>query len=525
MCHMPSDAVSPRLDAVLFDVDGAIADTGQAHAGAWKRLFDEYLSSRAAREHGEPTPFDADSDYRRSIAGWPPCDGLRRFLASRGIELPEGTPDDAANRETVWGLTNRQDGFFRDWIDEHGVQAFPGTMALVDALHRDAVGVGVFSTSRFAECVLRRAGVLERFDVRFDATDLALERPTGNRHAALLLGLAARLGAAPRHAAIVEDTAALVQAGKQAGFAFAVGIDRGGHGDVIASSGADLVVADAGEIALDAARLAPRMVDNLPSLEHSWSEIEARIRAARPVVFLDYDGTLTDIVENPDEALLPDETRGVLAALAERIPVAVVSGRDLTKLRQFVGLDTIYYAASHGFEIAGPNGYYRVARGADAYAQALDDAESALARALGDIRGHSIERKAFAIAVHYRRVAEADVARIEQAIDTTLAAFPRLRKNGGKKVFEIVPTMRWHKGEAVSSLVERMEPDSGKALPIYVGDDLTDEDALRALCGRGIGVVVRDGARRTSARYSVDGPDEVCTFLARLAALTDAAGA
>jgi len=516
---MTTTRTSPRLDAVLFDMDGVVTDTAEAHAAAWKRLFDDYLSERASREGHALVPFDAEQDYRRFVDGMPRYDGVRSFLASRGIALPEGKPGDPPDRETVCGLGNRKDGFFREWLEQHRVRTFPGTMALIDGLQRSGVRTGIFSASRNASDVLRRAGVLDRFEARFDGTDLAQLGLLGKPDPAMLLALAERLGIAPERAAIIEDAVAGVQAGARGGFGFVVGVDRGGNGEALASNGADLVVGDAGELDLDAARLAPRTIDGLPSLGEHWSEIEARVCAAKPAVFLDYDGTLTDIVEDPDKAFLSEETRCVLSTLAQGTPVAVVSGRDLAKLREFVALDSIYYAASHGFEIAGPNGYHQVAEGADTYVDALDDAQNALGPALEGIRGHFVERKAFAMAVHYRRVAESDIAAVEQAVDDTLVAFPRLRKTGGKKVFEIVPDMRWHKGEAVSTLLEHMGLDWNEAFPIYVGDDLTDEDAFRMISGRGLGIVVREGTRRTSADYAVDGPAEVRALLARFAAL------
>lgn len=516
---MSLDAASPRLEAVLFDMDGVVTDTAEAHANAWKRLFDDYLAEHARSEGGKLVPFDAESDYRRFVDGMPRYDGVRSFLASRGIALPEGSPGDPPGRESVCGLGNRKDRFFHEWLEQHTVRTFPGTLALLDALRQNGIGAGVFSASRNAEDVLTRAGVLGCFDARFDGTDLESGDLAGKPDPAMLLALAERLGVAPGRAAVVEDAVAGVRAGARGRFAFVVGIDRGGNEDALATNGADVVVADAGELALEAARLTVRTVDKVPSLGDHWSEIEACIRAEEPVVFLDYDGTLTDIVEDPDEAFLPEETRAVLALLAQTLPVAVVSGRDLGKVRDFVALDSVYYAASHGFEIAGPGGLHEIARGADSYVAALDEIERELRPALEGIRGHSIERKAFAMAVHYRRVADGDVAAVERVVDHTLASFPRLRKTNGKKVFEIVPAMRWNKGEAVKWLLERMGLEWGKTLPVYVGDDLTDEDAFRMLSRRGIGVVVREGARPTSARYGIAGPADVRAFLARLAAL------
>ena len=238
---MSTAVVSPRLDAVLFDMDGVVTDTAEAHAGAWKQLFDEYLCARALRTGGEFVCFDADADYRRFVDGMPRYDGVRSFLASRGIELPEGSPDDACDRESVCGLGNRKDGFFRQWLEEHAVRTFPGTLALMDDLRRNGIGAGIFSASRNAEDVLRRADVLGLFDARFDGSDLAHHGLPGKPHPAMLLALADRLGVAPGRAAVIEDAVAGVQAGARGKFGFVVGIDRGACGDTLASNGAHLV--------------------------------------------------------------------------------------------------------------------------------------------------------------------------------------------------------------------------------------------------------------------------------------------
>jgi alpha,alpha-trehalase len=519
---MRDESLSPPLDAALFDMDGVVTDTADAHAAAWKRLFDAYLSKRAEKPGTDFVPFDMEHDYRRFVDGMPRYDGVKTFLQSRGIELPFGGPDDAPDRESICGLGNRKDQFFQEWLQSHPVRTYPGTLALLERMRGCGIKLGVFSASRNAGEVLKRAEVLDMFDARFDGTDLARLGLPGKPEPAMLNALAKQLGVAPSHAAVVEDAVAGVQAAVRGGFGFVVGIDRGHYAEALALNGASIVVGDAGELRLgEDRRLGARTIDNVPSVQDHWSEIAARVRAAEPAVFLDYDGTLTPIVPDPDQALLDSKTREALAMLSERVPVTIVSGRDLRKLHEFVGLESIYYVASHGFELAGPGGSHQVVEGAQAYEAELDRAERALGVALKDIAGYSIERKAFAMAVHFRRVADADVVTVERAVHGVLAAHPRLRMGGGKKVFELLPAIRWNKGEAVSSLVEKLGLDSDKVLPIYVGDDLTDEDAFRILGTRGIGVVVRDGARRTSAGYGLAGPEEVRAFLMRLATLLD----
>jgi beta-phosphoglucomutase family hydrolase len=242
-----------RIDAVIFDMDGVITDTASTHAAAWKRLFGEYLGERARRT-GEPFhPFDAD-DYRRYVDGKPLYDGVRDFLASRGITLPEGDPTDPPDRETVCGLGNRKDAYFLAQLHERGAQAYPSTVALVGRLAARGVRTAIISASRNLTQVLNAAGVGDLFHVEVDG--LAAERLglPGKPDPAVFLKAARRLGIEPARAAIVEDALAGVEAGRRGGLAFVVGVDRTGHDDALRAAGADLVVLDLGALELEGRR-------------------------------------------------------------------------------------------------------------------------------------------------------------------------------------------------------------------------------------------------------------------------------
>ncbi len=259
----------------------------------------------------------------------------------------------------------------------------------------------------------------------------------------------------------------------------------------------------------------------LPSALARLEEIGRRLQGRRPAVFLDYDGTLTPIVPRPEDARISAATRQAVRALAERCPVAVVSGRDLQDVRQLVGLDEIFYAGSHGFDIAGPAGRKLELQQGSAYLPALARAERALRARLDGIAGCQVERKKFAIAVHFRRVAAEHVPAVEQAVAEVLAGHQGLRQTGGKMIFELRPDIDWDKGKALVWLLEQLGLDRSDVVPLYLGDDLTDEDALRILAGRGVGILVRDEERPTAAAYALESPDEVCRFLQRLAEMLD----
>ena len=238
------------LDAVIFDMDGVITDTASVHFGAWKRLFDGYLRERVDRgDDAAFTPFTND-DYRRYVDGMPRYDGVRRFLASRAIALEEGETDDPPDRETIRGLGNRKNGYFLTTLEEDGVDPFPTSVDLLHALRDTGFATAIISASRNAEAVLRAAGVLDLFDVKVDGTDQQALGFAGKPAPDVFVVAAERLGVIPDRAAVVEDAIAGVRAGRDGGFALVVGVDRTGHPDDLRDGGADVVVADLGELAV-----------------------------------------------------------------------------------------------------------------------------------------------------------------------------------------------------------------------------------------------------------------------------------
>jgi trehalose-phosphatase len=236
----------------------------------------------------------------------------------------------------------------------------------------------------------------------------------------------------------------------------------------------------------------------------------------RLAVFLDYDGTLTPIVSHPEDAWLPDLMRQTLRSLAARVPVAILSGRDLDDVRGRVHVDGIVYAGSHGFDIAGAGGLRREL--GVAYLPMLDAAEMELREALDEIPGAQLERKHFSVAAHYRNAKESDAFRVAQAVDTVAARHRKLRRINGKKVYELLPDIDWNKGKAVLWLLETLDLVRGKVLPIFIGDDRTDEDAFSALEKRGVGILVSEQPQVTAASYWLNNPEEVERFLRELIA-------
>jgi alpha,alpha-trehalase len=237
----------------------------------------------------------------------------------------------------------------------------------------------------------------------------------------------------------------------------------------------------------------------------------------RLAVFLDYDGTLTPIVSRPELAVLSDRTRSILERLAARRTVAIVSGRDRRDVENLVGLKDMVYAGSHGFDIAGPGGLSMQHDKARECLGELDAAQADLGRRVGGVAGVLLERKRFGLAVHYRNVADGEVPAIERGVDEVVKRSPRLMKKGGKKVFELRPRLDWDKGKAVRWLLQALKLDGPDVRPIFIGDDLTDEDAFRELEHRGVGILVGRPEYRTFARHVLRDPGEVEQFLLEIA--------
>ena len=214
------------------------------------QLFDEFLAARPERAGAPFRPFDRDHDYLRFVDGKARYDGVRSFLASRGITLREGDPPEA---QTVCGLGNRKNGYFLERLRSDGAEVYPGSLALLFSLRAEGFLVAVISASRNARQVLEAAGVLDLFDAKVDGVDARDLGLPGKPDPALFLEAARRLGVPPNRAPVVEDALAGVEAGRRGGFPLVIGVDRDGHPDELRAAGADLVVSDLAE--LDSAAL------------------------------------------------------------------------------------------------------------------------------------------------------------------------------------------------------------------------------------------------------------------------------
>jgi alpha,alpha-trehalase len=519
--------ISPKeIDAVVFDMDGVITDTATVHAAAWKQMFDEYLKKRA-EQHGEQfQPFDSNLDYRLYVDGKPRYDGVKSFLESRNISLPYGSPDDKPDKETVCGLGNRKNRYFLQRLKKQSAKVYESSIAFIKQLGASDIWTAVISASRNAETVLEVAGVRDLFNVKVDGVDSIKHQLKGKPDPAIFLEAVKQLKVKPEKAAIVEDSLAGVEAGRRGKFKLVIGLDRANQEKDMKKRGADIVVKDLSQIEI--LQTIPRRpvkrrqtIDSLPSALERKDEIFKQLQERAPAIFLDYDGTLTPIVEDPEDAILPDKTKKVIKRLTEHYSVAIISGRDLNDVQNMVGIGDIAYAGSHGFDIVGPGGRYRNQKTGKRFLPTLKQAEAELRKAIRDIPGAKIEHKRFAIAVHYRQVDSSDVNTLKQRFDDISSHYPELRKSTGKKVIELRPNIDWDKGKALFYLLKTLYTDSGKILPLYIGDDITDEDAFRAIGERGIAIAVGSEKRQTAAHYMLRDPEDVAKFLQELAACAE----
>lgn len=380
----------------------------------------------------------------------------------------------------------------------------------IDPRHHDAV--------LFERADLAADPVLEQLRVAGIRTAVL---PPGSPDTGLLVQAANRLAVRPGRCAVIVTTAAGAAAGRAGGFALVIGIEAGGRADQLRHHGADAVITALGEVSVRTGyQRMSQLPDGLQALDV--------VTAGHPAVFFDFDGTLSEIVVNPDAARLTEGAADALTTLTAQCPVAVLSGRDLADVRERIGLPGIWYAGSHGFELTGPNGMHHQNEAAAKSIPLLEQAAAELRDQLRHITGVVVEHKRFGVAVHYRKAARDRVGEVAAAVRAA-GRRDTLRVTTGREVIELRPNVDWDKGKTLRWVLDHLRDADGPSspasgwcprLPIYLGDDITDEDAFDAVRHDGVGIVVRhtdDGDRATAARYALDNPGRVREFTERLA--------
>src|SRR5918997_4293105 len=265
-------------------------------------------------------------------------------------------------------------------------------------------------------------------------------------------------------------------------------------------------------------------IGDLPHALQNGDELARRLAERRPAVFLDYDGTLTPIVDRPEDAVISESMRDAVSGLASRCPVCVVSGRDRQVVQELMGLDDLIVAGSHGFDIWSPDEGKIQHDAGEGTGELLDEVKGRLQQEIEPFEGAAVETKKASVAVHYRLVSEENRPKIKEIVDAVLDEHPDdLKVTPGKMVYEVQPKIDWDKGKAVLYLLGALDLDRGDVVPMYLGDDLTDEHAFEALSDKGIGIFVGRAddpetvGRTTSADYALHTFEEVERFLDTLA--------
>lgn len=386
-----------------------------------------------------------------------------------------------------------------------------GTANMLTMLSRDDLPIAVVGHRDSIEALgsVASAGHVSIFDLGPEGTPPDFE--------AALQDAALTMGIGPANTAFIGGEWAGFAIARRGGFGLIIGVDADDPQKLV-SSGADLAVTRVTDLGANAAGWFERVPGPRSALRSIDDVI--LILGNRPAVFLDYDGTLTPLVDDPADATIGPREREMLRHLSHRTSVAVVSGRGLDDVRSLVGVDGLFYAGSHGFEIESPDGKHFEHRAAVEVLADLDEAQRLLEQEVTDLDGVVVERKRFAIAVHTRRASSRMIRMRAGHVTADVASrFDRLRLTGGKEIHELRPAVAWDKGAALIYVLDFLP---GHPKPLYIGDDETDEDAfltVRKQVG-GVGILVGsvDSAAETWADFSLDSPEETVEFLTELTA-------
>ncbi len=520
--------------SVIFDLDGVVTKTAHVHAKAWKATFDAYLRLRENRDGESFREFTHEGDYLPYVDGKPRYKGVKSFLESRHIDIPYGDPTDSPDKETVCGLGNKKNELFGAFLQRDGAEVFSSSVDLIRKFKGAGVRVGVASSSKNCRSILESVGLGALFETRVDgvvSVELGLKgKPEGD----IFVRAAANLGAQPGASVVVEDAVSGVQAGRNGGFGLVVGVARENNEEDLLKSGADVVVSDLARItpawieawferepigffeAWEAGTRPPLVPDpkahgSEVSMNPCYARLprEALLGRRKLVFFLDYDGTLTPIVDRPELAVISEEMRRRVAELAKVHTVAVVSGRMRQDVEEMVGVKGIFYAGSHGLDIAGP-GFSLLEPRVKEMVPLVTRVIDTLSKELKDMEGVLIEGKKISVAVHYRLLKDvAQLPVIEKRIRQIVEEHKTLRLMSGKKVFEILPDIPWDKGQAIRWIMDVLKIPWQESAVVYIGDDVTDEDAFRTLRTRGTGILVSQQTKVSCAHFRVASPDDV----------------
>lgn len=503
-----------KIKAAILDLDGVITQTASMHAEAWKQMFDQYNDLRKKKKQQSYEAFSIEKDYPVHIDGMPRYDGVNNFLQSRNIQLPWGDPSDKPGKETICGLGNQKNKIFLERVDRKGVKVIEPNVKVVREWKKSGLKTAIVSSSKNCERILKSVNLESLFDVRIDGV-VSVERNLKGKPAPdIFLEAVNELDFKPDEALIVEDALAGVEAGSKGHFRMVIGIGDGDRISQMKDLGANEVVKSLEDLEINL-QTGLKDFKRLPDALEQFQQLADEWKNKRIFLFLDYDGTLSPIVDEYDKAFLSENMRMTINDISKICQTAIISGRGMEDVKSRVEIDHLYYAGSHGFEISGPEKFYYEVEKARELIPYLDKIEKELKNDLKAIKGVKFERKKFALAVHYRLAAPDQEENVKRKVGAVLKNFKNIDSGRGKKVIEVKPRVYWHKGKAINHLLKVLNPKNESAFIIYIGDDITDEDAFIQI-REGTGILVGNHGEKTFARYHLKDVNAVRLFLLKM---------
>ncbi|MCM2349293.1 MAG: trehalose-phosphatase [Bacteriovoracaceae bacterium] len=503
-----------NLKAFIFDLDGVLTETHDLHAKAWERMFNEFLLKRRDSPHADDEildDFDPHRDYQEFLDGKPRFEGVRGFLTSRNIHLNEGTSLDDISANTIQGLGLKKNTYYQKILEREGPHLIQESFSFIQKLKDHGIPMAVVSSSMNCRLILNEAEIDQYFQVIVDPQVAGAKNLKGKPSPDYFLEASRELHLSPEECAVVEDSLAGIKSGRKGHFKKVYGINIYKDQHVLKrlkDVGADQVVSSLWEI-----NEAKDFLD-LPDAKTCFEAIFPHDNKENYFLFLDFDGTLSPIVLDPNKARPLEGISELIHTCSQYLPVCIITGRDTGVIKKMLSLPQVYYAACHGFEISGQDGYHYELKEAHDLIPLLDDAQLKLTKELGPIEDLLIERKKFGLAFHYRMIkSPADIATIREAIRDYCFEHPSLRYMSGEAVIEILPRLNWDKGKAILKLYDVLHLDPKQNPPLYFGDGRTDEDAFREMRNWGVPILASMEKRPSLARYHLKGPEEIKKFL------------
>ena len=499
-----------KLKAIVFDID-AILDTERLHKSVWIQTINDFLIKNYPEK-----ALISEKEYYNFIEGKQKIERIKNFLDSRNISLSYGGHEDPPGDKSICALENQKSRLFNQMLIDTSAKYHTHIYNRVMEWKEAGIATAVVSSDEHFNKMPDTEDFKKLFNVKVDGTTVKKMGLKEKPEADLFMEAVKQLGLSPAQCALFDSTVSGLQAASKASFGLVAGIPGESNAKELSENGADLIVNDFDELdLLNDPEIKARFENPIPPFASEYTKIGELFHDKIPVLFLDYDGTLTPIVKRPEDAILSDEMHEVLKACASRLHVAVVSGRDMDDLRNRVNIDEIIYAGSHGFRISGPGGLFMEHEKSASLLPHLDQAEIQLQQLFhGKYKGVQIERKRYAIAVHFRNAGKEDIPGIKNQVYELVEKTPGFKTGEGKMILEIKPDIDWHKGKAVNWILEKLElTDRKKYLPVYIGDDVTDEDAYETLSEWGIGIQVGPGPVPSASKYRLKNIYQVRIFL------------